>query len=185
VSTRPHCRGSEVSRGTAQEHPGRLRNRSAPGQPHSNPSARYTKVRSGQSSRSQRSSWTQAIPGQSTAALRSTVDSQAQSASSILVTRSSGKPQANGPGLLCCPDRTKRLVPDPCQMSRPCQVASPRPGRHVPERRCCRRSHVDAPARSADRSAPPEPRTGPYRTIRSFSLAPVSAARVFPVWHRS
>jgi hypothetical protein len=44
------------------------------------------------------------LPGQRHTATASVVDSQAQSASSILVTRSNTKPQASGPGLLCCLD---------------------------------------------------------------------------------
>ncbi len=43
-------------------------------------------------------------------------DSQAQSASSILVTRSMKKPQASGRGLLCCLDQFRYPVPYPCQM---------------------------------------------------------------------
>ncbi|MEJ8636278.1 restriction endonuclease [Streptomyces sp. MS2.AVA.5] len=39
-------------------------------------------------------------------------DSQAQSAGSIPVTRSRQKPQASGPGLCCCPNRSGCLAPD-------------------------------------------------------------------------
>jgi hypothetical protein len=91
--------------------PSRPRYRSLTGQPHPSPSGRYTRVRSGQSNRLQYSPRTQVTPGQSTSVLRSAVDSQAQSASSILVTRSTTKAPVNDPGLSCCVDLLRGLAP--------------------------------------------------------------------------
>lgn len=54
-------------------------------------------------------------PGQHPNYPQMNVVSQAQSASSILVTRSTRKPQASGPGLYCCLGRVRRRAPDPHQ----------------------------------------------------------------------
>ncbi|RPK69012.1 hypothetical protein EES42_20025 [Streptomyces sp. ADI95-17] len=80
-------------------------------------------------------------------------DSQAQSASSILVTRSMEKPQASGRGLLCCLDQFKGPAPDPHQK------ASPRPSRG----RC-------APGRPAARGLLPPLKVGAVDAVEVWGL---------------
>jgi len=71
--------------------------------------------------------------GQSTFGSPRTVDSQAQSASSILVTRPMKKPQASGRGLSCCSDRPDHPVSPPRLAPLPAvQRPSARPSRPEP-----------------------------------------------------
>ena len=80
---------------------------------------RRTTVNSGQPHQGAKRALTLSLQARAPAAGTSSQDSQAQSASSILVTRSMKKPQAIGPGLLCCLDQFRRRAPDPHQKASP------------------------------------------------------------------